>query len=104
MPDSFDFYESCGYDYRYYNWSTLLAFDQDGKLVRGTIFPAFENADFPFYAGSMEEETLSQLIGLYGWNYWNFCTNEGRIYTLQKRVRQPTCDSGFVYNKLYLNK
>lgn len=89
LPDSFDINGCYGDDD--HCQSTLLAFDQDGKLVRRTIFPVFENIDFPFYAGSLEEETLSQLIDLFGWDYWTFYPGKGRIYTLHKKLRQTGC-------------
>lgn len=97
LPDSFDFNESCDHDFHFRCLSTLLAFDRDGKLVRRTIFPVFENTEFPFYAGSMEEETLSQLIDLHGWDYWNFYPKKGRIYTLHKKLGQPSCNLGGGY-------
>lgn len=37
----------------------ILAFEQDGKLVRRTFYPTLEGTNFPF--GDIEEETLSQL-------------------------------------------
>ena len=39
----------------------IFAFDGNGRLVRKTMYPTFENMEFPFYAGSLEEETLAQL-------------------------------------------
>lgn len=37
----------------------ILAFDQDGRLVRRTFYPILEDTNFPF--GDIEEETSSQL-------------------------------------------
>ncbi|KAK1367343.1 hypothetical protein POM88_042904 [Heracleum sosnowskyi] len=36
----------------------ILAFDCDGKVVRATSKPRFLTENFPFYAGSIEEEKL----------------------------------------------
>lgn len=96
LPDSFDINGCYGDDD--HCQCTLLAFNRDGKLVRRTIFPAFENIDFPFYAGSLEEETLSQLINLFGWDYWTFYPRKGRIYTLHKKLRQPSVSLGIGFH------
>lgn len=37
----------------------ILAFDQDGRLVRRTFYPTLEGTNFPF--GDIEQETLKQL-------------------------------------------
>ena len=42
----------------------ILAFDRDGRLVRKTILPSFEDIEFPFYPGGLEVEMLSQLTKL----------------------------------------
>lgn len=42
----------------------IVAFDQDGRLVRKTMYPTFENMKFPFYAGGLEEELSSELTAL----------------------------------------
>ncbi|KAL8120962.1 hypothetical protein AgCh_017942 [Apium graveolens] len=47
----------------------LFAFDRDGKLVRKTIYPTVEDARFPFYAGNLEEEALTQLTTYFCWDY-----------------------------------
>ncbi|KAL8100902.1 hypothetical protein AgCh_032958 [Apium graveolens] len=55
-----------------YEWPFLLAFGRDGGLVRKTICPKFNHLDFPFYAGSLEDEayhTISQYFFSDG--YWN---------------------------------
>lgn len=49
--------------------SSMLAFDQDGQVVRKSLELSFEDMDFPFYAGSMEEEAFSELRYLCSW--WN---------------------------------
>ena len=89
LPGGYDFHE-CYEDYHVN--STFLAFDQEGQLVRRTIYPVLENLDFPFYAGSMEEETLSQLIMNFGWDYWTYYPNKGRIYTFHKKLRQQSVE------------
>ncbi|WOH08128.1 hypothetical protein DCAR_0727565 [Daucus carota subsp. sativus] len=89
LPGGYDFHEC--YEECHIN-STFLAFDQEGKLVRRTIYPVLENTDFPFYAGSMEEETLSQLIMNFGWDYWTYYPNKGRIYTFHKKLRQQSVE------------
>lgn len=45
--------------------SSILAFDQDGKVVRKSLEPSFDHFDFPFYAGSMQEEAFSGLNHFY---------------------------------------
>lgn len=47
--------------------SSLLAFDRDGIVVRKSIDIAFEDHNFPFYAGSMEEEAFNELNYFYQW-------------------------------------
>lgn len=75
----------------YSHHSILLAFNQDGNVVRKTIYPVLEDTDFPFYLGSMMEEALSQLINKFEWDYWNVYPKKGRIYTFHKKLRQPSC-------------
>lgn len=49
----------------------IFAFDRDGRLVRETIFPTFEDTEFPFYSGSLKEEKLSELTKLFSrLNQW----------------------------------
>lgn len=57
----------------------IFAFSSDGNLVRKTMYPTFEVSEFPFFAGSLEEEALSQLITCWRLDYSNFRYN-GRIY------------------------
>ncbi|WOH05237.1 hypothetical protein DCAR_0624651 [Daucus carota subsp. sativus] len=47
----------------------LLAFDGDGRVVRRTKFPRIEmnNVDFPFYAGGLEKEAVTELIERFEW-------------------------------------
>lgn len=55
-----------------YMGSFLLAFGQDGRLVRRTICPKFKHKDFPFYAGSLEDEAYCKLSRhVFGDGYWN---------------------------------
>lgn len=60
----------------------IYAFSLDGRLVRKTLFPKFEDRKFPFYAGGLEEETLSQLFVLRSWdvNCEETFRYSGRIY------------------------
>ncbi|XP_074369425.1 putative nucleoredoxin 1 [Apium graveolens] len=72
------FVQHCGQDYSLSKWfnfylkdgwytSTLLiAFDQNGRVVRKTIHPTFENTNFPFYAGGLEKEASSQAVKYFG--------------------------------------
>ncbi|KAL6547652.1 hypothetical protein OROHE_009357 [Orobanche hederae] len=48
----------------------ILAFDRDGKVIRATSNPRFQTEDcnFPFYAGSIEEEVRIDLINRFKWN------------------------------------
>lgn len=39
----------------------ILAFDQDGRVVRKTLHAELEDMKFPFFAGVMEEEMFSPL-------------------------------------------
>ncbi|XP_074375790.1 putative nucleoredoxin 1 isoform X2 [Apium graveolens] len=59
----------------------ILAFNPDGRVVRKTLYPKFEDVEFPFYAGGLEDEMLSQLITLSMWDYSRFFRYNGRIYT-----------------------
>lgn len=45
-----------GENYFGQDWSYLLAFDGDGKIVRRTIYPEFKHVEFPFYGGTLEDE------------------------------------------------
>ncbi|KAL6509825.1 hypothetical protein OROGR_022313 [Orobanche gracilis] len=87
LPGGFDFY--CCFEDEHIR-STFLAFDRDGKLVRRTIFPMINDREFPFYAGSLEEETLIQLINLFGWDYWEDYQKKGRIFTFHKKLGEPS--------------
>ncbi|XP_074365766.1 putative nucleoredoxin 1 isoform X1 [Apium graveolens] len=48
----------------FYLFLPVLAFNRDGRLVRKVITPSFEVDEFPFYAGGLENEMLSQLTEL----------------------------------------
>lgn len=67
----FDFYVS------------LIAFDRNGRLVRKAVYPTFEETDFPFYAGGLEKEALSQASNLFGWNRFHDW-HPGTIYSYAK--------------------
>lgn len=47
---------------------SLIAFDRNGRLVRKAAYPTFEDTKFPFYAGGLEKEALSQIVNLSGWD------------------------------------
>ncbi|KAF1001517.1 hypothetical protein AG4045_003937 [Apium graveolens] len=47
--------------------SSMLAFDQDGSVVRKSLELIFYSSAFPFGAGSMEEEALDELTCSYFW-------------------------------------
>ncbi|KAL6544859.1 hypothetical protein OROMI_023721 [Orobanche minor] len=67
----------------------IFAFNPDGKLVRKTMYPTFEVSEFPFYAGSLEEETLSQLNTYWGYDYLEneyFRYNGVPIHTFEDKV------------------
>lgn len=51
------------FDYGY----GVLFFDADGRIVRATSNPGFEDDVFPFYAGSIEEEVRTDLITRFEW-------------------------------------
>lgn len=57
----FPFSTYYGKYYFEYEWSFLLAFGQDGGIVRKTVCPKFMHLDFPFYAGSMEDEAYYKI-------------------------------------------
>ena len=44
----------------------LIAFDRDGSIVRKTFDPTFDDTEFPFYAGGLEEEFLYQFDRWFG--------------------------------------
>ncbi|KAL6500809.1 hypothetical protein OROGR_027317 [Orobanche gracilis] len=61
---------------------SLFAFDRNGRMVRKTMFPTFEDTKFPFYSGSMDKEVLSQLTEVLEWDQFQYIT--GSIYTYKK--------------------
>lgn len=85
LPNGFDITERCGHDFRWHRLSSLLAFDREKKLVRRTIYLAFKDTKFRFYAWIMEEETLSQLIDMHVWDYWNFYSKKKDAFTLHTK-------------------
>lgn len=88
LPGGYVFWEDSYYADDYW-YSALIAFNEDGNVVRRTIYPVHEDTNFPFYSGSVEEETLSQLIDRFGWDYWNYYPNKGQIYTFHKKSENP---------------
>lgn len=72
FSDDSSFITYYGKLYYLYEWSFLLAFGQDGRLVRRTICPKFKHEDFPFYAGSLEDEAYHKLgRHVFSDGYWN---------------------------------
>ncbi|XP_074342715.1 putative nucleoredoxin 1-2 [Apium graveolens] len=69
----------------YHGCTSLIAFDQDGRVVRTTIVPTFEDIDFPFYAGDLEEEAVSQLGDVFEWDLSSFT---GSIYSYKQEQKQ----------------
>ncbi|KAL6541947.1 hypothetical protein OROGR_011433 [Orobanche gracilis] len=63
---------------------SLVAFDRDGRLVRRTIYPTVEDLNFPFHAGGLEKEALSQLIELFEWDGWNYRKSD--IFSYKKNL------------------
>lgn len=47
--------------------SSILAFDQDGRVVRKSLLLTIITKRFPFYCGSMENEAFDELSILYNW-------------------------------------
>lgn len=59
----------------YLGWCTntfLMAFDQNGRVVRKTIDPTIEDKNFPFYAGGLEKEALSQAVDVFGLDIFEY--------------------------------
>ncbi|KAK1399356.1 hypothetical protein POM88_009219 [Heracleum sosnowskyi] len=51
----------------YYSYG-ILVFEADGRVVRATSSPGFEDGAFPFYAGSIEE-VRRDLMENFKWDY-----------------------------------
>lgn len=83
LPGIFGFHNLDGYD-RSCETESLIAFDEDGRVVRKS-YPSIEDVDFPFYAGSMEKEALSQLKEEFNWEY--FDEAEQGIYSIERTMR-----------------
>lgn len=69
----------CEFDKRYFrdeqiydigDTTRLLAFDQDGMVVRDTAFPTIEDMKFPFYTSGLEKEHLLELDSVFQWYNW----------------------------------
>ncbi|KAL6512427.1 hypothetical protein OROHE_020039 [Orobanche hederae] len=54
-----------------YKLCSVLAFDRDGRLVRKSLQPEFEDIDFPFNADGMEKEAFLQLNSFHDWDEWD---------------------------------
>ncbi|KAL8105125.1 hypothetical protein AgCh_029062 [Apium graveolens] len=66
---------------RYRGCTSLIAFDRDGRVVRKTIVRTFDDKDFPFYAGDLEKEAMSQLDNVLVWDKSSFT---GTVYTYKQ--------------------
>ncbi|XP_017238131.2 probable nucleoredoxin 1 [Daucus carota subsp. sativus] len=51
---------------RFFLRCLLIAFDRDGSIVRKTFDPTFDDTEFPFYAGGLEEEFRYQFDRWFG--------------------------------------
>ncbi|WOG99017.1 hypothetical protein DCAR_0418363 [Daucus carota subsp. sativus] len=49
----------------------IVAFDRDGTVVRRSTAPSIErgNKEYPFYAGGLEKEALTEVTEKYNWDY-----------------------------------
>lgn len=92
LPGGYVFCDDSYYG-NYYWYSVLISFNEDGNVVRRTIYLVHEETDFPFYSGSVEEETLSQLIDRYEWTVGNTTRTSGRFILSTKNLRKPSCRS-----------
>lgn len=79
---------------------SFVFFNGDGRVVRRTIWPSFENMDFPFCADGLEKEAWTQLGVWFDWKSWYgsrvpcswrpwygsgvTCLGRPRIYSLEK--------------------
>ncbi|KAL8102377.1 putative nucleoredoxin 1 isoform X3 [Apium graveolens] len=52
--------------------SSLVAFDRDGRIVWKTYEPFFDETEFPFHAGDMEEEYMDDLNSRFHWYYYHW--------------------------------
>ncbi|KAL6542722.1 hypothetical protein OROHE_010242 [Orobanche hederae] len=72
---------------------SFVFFDGNGRVVRKTILPSFENTDFPFCADGLEKEAWAQLNVMFDWKSWYGshvpCFGRPRIYSLEK-MNAPT--------------
>ncbi|KAL6544898.1 hypothetical protein OROMI_023760 [Orobanche minor] len=72
---------------------SFVFFDGNGRVVRKTILPSFENIDFPFCADGLEKEAWAQLNVMFDWKSWYGshvpCFGRPRIYSLEK-MNAPT--------------
>lgn len=72
LPGGYALLNYYGQLYFQYDWSFLLAFDGDGKIVRRTIHPLFKHVEFPFYGGTLEDEAYYKLNRyFFSDGYWN---------------------------------
>ncbi|KAL8093183.1 putative nucleoredoxin 1-2 [Apium graveolens] len=80
---------SCDKHGKWRRESSMLAFDQNGTVVRKSLELSFKATKFPFYVGSMEKEAFFELNEFFGWakmdkNHWGL-----RINSYQKNLKLP---------------
>lgn len=67
---------------------SYVFFDGDGNVVRKTIWPSFENLEFPYCADGVEREAWTQLGIRIDWKSWYRSQvprlGRVRIYSLEK--------------------
>lgn len=78
--------------------SMLFAFNPDRKLVRKTIYLTVEDAKFPFSAGDLEEEAMTQLTTYFSWDYTEKFHEKWRIlsykdFSTEGERREGKCGS-----------
>ncbi|KAL8114913.1 putative nucleoredoxin 1 [Apium graveolens] len=80
---------------------SFVFFDENGRMVRKTIWPSFENIDFPFCADGLEREAWVQLGHWFDWKSWYGscapCLGRARIYSLEK-MNAPSSLSTCILN------
>lgn len=61
----------------------LIAFDEDGNLVRIANDPVFEDTSFPFYSGGLEKEAIHQVVDAYNLDRRHYLS-PGKIYSYNR--------------------
>ncbi|KAL6580367.1 hypothetical protein OROMI_008391 [Orobanche minor] len=72
---------------------SFVFFNSDGRVVRKTTWPSFENIDFPFCADGLEKEAWTQLGIWFDLKSWYGsrvpCLGRPRNYSLEKMMGRP---------------